>query len=160
MLRSAAIALAAVATVTLAACNSGSTPAPAPAPVETSTAPAPSEAETPGTPVSATEADFSITLDNSDLAAGETTFAVTNDGPSTHEFVVLQTDDAPDALPVANGAVDESAPSITANLGEIEEITTGSSKDLTVTLDAGKYVVICNIPGHYEAGMHAGLTVA
>jgi uncharacterized cupredoxin-like copper-binding protein len=30
---------------------------------------------------------------------------------------------------------------------------------LTVDLDPGNYVVICNIPGHYAAGMHAELTI-
>ncbi|MEX0990968.1 MAG: sulfocyanin-like copper-binding protein [Actinomycetota bacterium] len=160
MLRNAPIALGAVAMITLAACSGGSTPAPAPAPAETSAAPAPSEAEPHSAPVAATEADFSITLDSSDLVAGETTFNVTNDGPSTHEFVILETDAAPDALPVKDGIVDEGDPSIKANLGEVEDVTAGSSKDLTAALEAGKYVVICNLPGHYEAGMYAGITAS
>ncbi len=154
------MALGALTMMVFTACSGGSTP-PVPAPIETSVpGPGPSEAAPHGTPVAATEADFSITLDSSDLIVGETTFNVTNDGPSTHEFVILKTDAAPDALPVKDGIVDETDPSILANLGEIEDITAGGSKDLTARFEAGKYVVICNLAGHYQAGMHAGLTVA
>jgi len=31
---------------------------------------------------------------------------------------------------------------------------------LTVDLKAGRYVVICDLPGHYAMGMRAPLTVA
>jgi uncharacterized cupredoxin-like copper-binding protein len=29
---------------------------------------------------------------------------------------------------------------------------------LTLTLPPGRYVLVCNLIGHYELGMHAGLT--
>jgi len=29
-----------------------------------------------------------------------------------------------------------------------------------VTLDAGSYVLICNLPGHYRQGMHSSFTVS
>jgi len=110
--------------------------------------------------IGATERDFEISLDSSTASAGSATFHVTNDGPATHQFVILKTDDAPDALPLDNeGNADESADGI-ANAGIIEDITPGSSKDLTVDLKPGKYVVICNLPGHYKLGMNAGLTVS
>ena len=31
---------------------------------------------------------------------------------------------------------------------------------LTLSLPPGQYALICNIPGHYMAGMHAALTVS
>ena len=43
---------------------------------------------------------------------------------------------------------------------EIEDIEAGSNESLTVTLDAGNYVFICNLPGHYAQGMHTGFTVS
>jgi uncharacterized cupredoxin-like copper-binding protein len=43
---------------------------------------------------------------------------------------------------------------------EIEDITPGSTANLTVDLDAGTYVVMCNLPGHFERGMHAVFEVA
>jgi uncharacterized cupredoxin-like copper-binding protein len=31
---------------------------------------------------------------------------------------------------------------------------------LTLNLKKGRYVLICNIPGHYKSGMHADFTVS
>ena len=107
--------------------------------------------------VSATEKDFSITLSSSTGTAGPVTFNITNEGPSTHEFVVIQTDDAPDALPVKNGTVDENGLTI---VDENEDIAPSTTATLSVDLKAGSYVIICNLPGHYEQGMHAGFTVS
>ncbi len=107
--------------------------------------------------VSASEKDFSITLSSSTGTAGPTTFNITNHGPSTHEFVVIQTDDAPDALPVKNGTVDESGLTI---VDENESVVPGTTVPLSVDLKAGSYVIICNVSGHYEAGMHTGFTVS
>jgi uncharacterized cupredoxin-like copper-binding protein len=107
--------------------------------------------------VSATEKDFSIVLSSSTGTAGQTTFNISNEGPSTHEFVVIKTDDAPDALPVKNGAVDESGLTI---VDENESVAPSTTATLAVNLQAGSYVIICNVPGHYEAGMHTGFTVS
>lgn len=113
--------------------------------------------------VGATEKDFAITLDKSTAEAGSVTFEVKNDGPSTHEFVVFKTDLAPDALPTKdeNGVqiVDEAGEGVTA-VDEIEDIENGTTKTLKVDLAAGHYVIICNLPAHYVAGMHTELTVS
>jgi uncharacterized cupredoxin-like copper-binding protein len=109
--------------------------------------------------VSATEADFSITLDPTSAAAGDVTFDIQNDAGQTHEFVVFETDLAPDALPTDDtGAVDEEGEGVT-HIDEVEDVTAGSSATLTVNLEAGAYVVICNLPGHYAQGMHTAFTV-
>lgn len=108
--------------------------------------------------IGATEEDFSITLDESSAPAGEVTFNVQNDAEQVHEFVVFQTDLAPDALPTdEDGNVDEEGEGITA-VDEIEDIEGGTSQDLTVDLAAGSYVLICNLPGHYAQGMHTAFT--
>ena len=72
----------------------------------------------------------------------------------------MQTDLASDKLPVASDApeVDEEADELTA-VDEVEDIAVGASEELTVDLKAGHYVVICNIPGHYQAGMRTEFTV-
>jgi len=54
--------------------------------------------------------------------------------------------------------VDEEGEGLEA-VDEIEDIEAGTSPTLTVDLDAGSYVLICNITGHYDAGMHTALTV-
>jgi uncharacterized cupredoxin-like copper-binding protein len=101
-------------------------------------------------------------LGSSSGTAGSVTFTVTNNGPSEHEFVVLQTDLAADQLPITteNGAqiASEEASDIT-NIGEAEDIQSGSTTTLTLQLPAGTYVMICNLPAHYGLGMRAGFTV-
>jgi uncharacterized cupredoxin-like copper-binding protein len=107
--------------------------------------------------VGATLKDFAISLDSSTGSAGDVTFDITNDGPSTHEFVVLNTDLAPDALPTEDGEVKEDDLKL---VDEAEDIAAGTGATLSVSLDPGTYVIICNVTGHYEAGMHAGFTVS
>ena len=96
----------------------------------------------------------------STIKSGQVTFHVTNeDTTDTHEFVIFKTDLAPGQLPLdSSNNVDESAQGLT-HIGEIPEMAPGDVKDLTVTLDPGNYVAICNLPGHYQAGMFAGFTV-
>jgi uncharacterized cupredoxin-like copper-binding protein len=105
--------------------------------------------------------DFSITMDPVSASAGEMTFEITNAGPSVHEFVVLSTDLASGALPTDDtGSVDEAgAPGITL-VDEVEDIAAEATPSLTVQLDPGSYVMICNLPGHYGQGMHASFTVS
>ena len=103
-----------------------------------------------------TEKDFGIALEEASTPAGSTTFDITNDGPSTHEFVVFKTDLAEDALPVDGSTVAEADLDL---VDEAEDIAPGVSTSLTVDLEPGSYVVICNVEGHYTAGMHAALTV-
>jgi uncharacterized cupredoxin-like copper-binding protein len=106
-----------------------------------------------------TESDYKIELDENSAPAGETTFDIHNDAEQTHEFVVFKTDLAPDALPTdENGDVDEEGEGVTL-VDEVEDITGGSTEHLTVNLDPGKYVFICNLPGHYRQGMHTAFTV-
>ena len=102
------------------------------------------------------EKDFGIALEEASTPAGSTTFDITNDGPSTHEFVVFKTDLAQDALPVDGSTVTEGTLDL---VDEAEDIAPGVGTSLTVDLEPGSYVVICNIEGHYTAGMHAALTV-
>lgn len=109
-----------------------------------------------GSGIGATLKDFAITLESENLTAGSTTFDIVNDGPSSHELEVFRTDLADDALPVENSTVSDDELEI---IDEAEDIAPGTATSLTVELSAGHYVVICNIADHYEAGMHAGITV-
>ncbi len=109
-----------------------------------------------GTAIAATEKDFSIALDSTEVAAGEVTFTINNEGPSAHEFVVVATDTAPGDLPVKDGLVEEDGITV---VDEAEDIAPSTTASLPIDLEAGSYVIICNLPGHYEQGMHVGLTV-
>ena len=125
------------------------------------------ESDSTGTTVNADLREFSIELDRSSAPAGKVTFLVQNDGEDVHELVVLKTDIAPDKLPLnGDGDADEEAQGIVV-LGEVEDIAPGKSGELTLELDRGKYVIICNISmledgvveHHYPLGMYTGFTV-
>ncbi len=146
--RRAFFALLAVFALATVACSSDSSSTSASSP----SSPDPSTA----TSVTATVKDFAIAIDPTSAAAGEVTFSITNEGPSTHEFVVVQTDTAPADLPVTDGLVSEDGITV---IGEAEDIASGATPTLTLALEAGKYVIMCNIVGHYEQGMNVGLTV-
>src|SRR4249919_46548 len=103
--------------------------------------------------VGVTLADFTITVDPDSASAGDVSFDITNDAEQTHEFVVFQTDLAPDQLPTDEGGDVEEAGEGVEHVDEIEDIEAGSTESLTVNLDAGSYVLICNLPGHYSQGM-------
>ena len=119
-----------------------------------------------GKSVDATLSNFKIDLGKASASSGEVTFNIKNDGPSVHEFVVLKTDLAPDQLPTTqeNGVtiVDEEGQGIEP-VDEVEDIASGASADLTVNLQPGNYVLICNIAtdgGHYVQGMRSAFTVS
>jgi len=102
------------------------------------------------------------------VPAGEMTFDVENTGPDhPHEFMVIRTDLAPDALPAAeDGSVDEEGEGIEV-IGEIEEFAPGETRSSTFDLEAGNYVLICNLVEghegemmvHYSLGMRVPFTV-
>jgi uncharacterized cupredoxin-like copper-binding protein len=91
------------------------------------------------------------------LQAGEVTFEVHNDGTMPHDFVVIATDLDAAGLPVEASVVDEEAAG--AVIGRSGLIDAGDIEVVTLELEAGRYVLICNIAGHYEEGMYAALTV-
>jgi uncharacterized cupredoxin-like copper-binding protein len=109
-------------------------------------------------PIKATLRTNTIQLDANHVKAGTVTFEVSNapDTGLTHELVVLKTDLAADKLPVKNGQVSESQ---FKKMGEVEDIDPGKNKRLTLKLAPGRYVLICNQPGHYAMGLHSSLLV-
>ena len=119
-----------------------------------------------GTTVDVTLQEWAVVPAVTSAPAGEITFHITNNGPEdVHEFVVIQTDLAHGDLPVdETGTVDEEGGEMTV-VDEVEDLPVGETEDLTVSLDAGNYVLICNIysadeqESHYQMGMHIGFTV-
>ncbi len=96
------------------------------------------------------------------FAGGEVTFTATNDGNFPHELAVVR-GDSYETLPLLdNGAVDEAA--LGADfLGRTDRIDAGASGDLTLTLEPGNYVLVCNIQAgpnsHAAAGQVLSVTV-
>jgi uncharacterized cupredoxin-like copper-binding protein len=119
-----------------------------------------------GTTVDVTLKEWAVVPAETTAQAGDITFSVTNEGPDdTHEFVVMKTDLDPAELPTAeDGSADEEGDGVEL-IGEIEDILVGETKELTKTLEAGNYVLLCNIytpeenEAHYQMGMRIGFTV-
>ena len=44
-------------------------------------------------------------------------------------------------------------------VGKISVRGAGKAAGLTLTLKAGKYVLLCNVAGHYQAGQRIGFVV-
>jgi uncharacterized cupredoxin-like copper-binding protein len=120
-----------------------------------------------GSTVEVTLQEFSIIPADESVDAGEVTFEAENIGPDdNHELVVIRTDLAPEALPTAeNGTVDEGGEGIIEVIGEIEEFPPGETESATFTLEAGSYVLICNVfeeeesEAHYQVGMRVAFDV-
>ena len=105
--------------------------------------------------------EFAVTPSESSAAAGTVTFSVSNSGDLAHTFEVIASDLAADGLPVDEDAfvVDETAVTVVASTVEDAGLATGESEDVTVDLEAGNYVLICNLPTHYTDGMSVAFTV-
>jgi Sulfocyanin (SoxE) domain len=113
-----------------------------------------------GTPVNVLLEDFKVRRDAAVVPAGTVSFRILNQGPTTHEFIVVRTDRDPDKLPLQGDGltVNEDAPGIDL-LDEAEGLDIDDRQTLVLDLMAGHYVMYCNLQGHYLGGMHAALTV-
>jgi uncharacterized cupredoxin-like copper-binding protein len=117
-----------------------------------------------GTTVNVAEGDFTLKPDVASVAAGTVKFKVQNNGGFTHELVVVKVADA-SALPTKpDGEVDETKIPAAQKIGQVQDVFPGKSKTLKLTLEAGKYVLFCNLVDgkaavHFKKGMHADFTV-
>ena len=84
---------------------------------------------------------------------GAVSFSIKNTGKINHEFIVLKTNTPAAKLPVKGGKAVE-----TGRVGRVGSLKAGASKSLNLTLKSGKYVLLCNLPGHYQAGQRIGFT--
>lgn len=143
-----ALALAvAMLAVALSACTETSAPT-------TATPAAPAEAEP--TFITVTMTEFAFDLTAASAPAGPVLFQALNAGTIAHELVVIHTDLPHDGLPVVDGHVDLDVLDVR---GEVEDIGPTQTESLRLELEAGAYVLICDVPGHYLAGMHVPFTV-
>lgn len=93
------------------------------------------------------------------VASGWVTFAVTNTSKMTeHEVLVVSVPDNHQALPY-----NESRAKVIENsvdkVGDSGDLRPGASTIFAVHLNPGKYLLMCNEPGHYRAGMWEWLAV-
>lgn len=112
--------------------------------------------------------EYVVQPDRDSVGAGQVTFAVDNQGGETHEFVVVEAASA-DELPVdENGAFDEETFGEDNVLGEVEDVESGEQGELTLDMEPGTYLLLCNVTeeeeggeleSHFAEGMHTTFTV-
>jgi uncharacterized cupredoxin-like copper-binding protein len=120
-----------------------------------------------GTEVNVTLSEFVVEPEEDSAEAGEVTFRPQNEGGETHEFLVVEADSADDLPTDEDGAFDEEGFGEDNVLGEVEDIEAGDDGELTLDLEAGSYVMMCNLveeedgesESHFAEGMHAEFTV-
>ncbi len=110
---------------------------------------------TPGASVAVTLGDDAVVLEPATVPAGSVRFEATNEGTMTHEFEIFAGATTTDLPVESNVAVTEGLDLV----DEVEDVVPGATASLTVDLEPGAYLVICNLPGHFANGMVALLTV-
>jgi len=100
--------------------------------------------------------EFFVKPSSESIAADEVTFQAKNIGSAVHELVMYRTDEKPGALKQDSGvAVLDPAKVI----DQTDNLSAGDEAELSVTLEAGKYLLLCDLPGHYQAGQVVAFTV-
>jgi uncharacterized cupredoxin-like copper-binding protein len=152
------------ATCTVCACAAAATVV-----IESSSA---AQASPSGTLIGVTERDFGITLTTAHVTAGDAVLRIHNTGPDQHELIVAPVHRGylprelydrtygfgglplrSDGLTVDEETIQSSEP------GSIEPQQPGGTEDLKLHLNTGRYVLFCNMEGHFMSGMHTILVV-
>ena len=111
-----------------------------------------------GGQLTATLTDNAIQLSQPTVPNGPVTITVKNAGSVVHTLVVLKTNLAADKIPF--DAADQTKADERGRVGgTASQLQPGQTVELKLDLTAGKYVLMCNEPAHYQIGMHAPLTV-
>jgi uncharacterized cupredoxin-like copper-binding protein len=142
-----------IAATALAACGSSSSTDTTAAPAAMTTAAATTEASSASTKVDVVLNEMNVMAMPGEAKAGDVTFDVKNEGAGEHNLIVIKTDKM--AADLGQGAEVSEA----GKVGKVDSLAAGESKDLTLDLAAGHYALICNLAGHYGAGMYQDFNV-
>ena len=109
--------------------------------------------------------EWYILPDKTTVDEGNVTFTVHNVGRMDHEFMIFRITLPVHDLPVTENGLNEKKAG--KMIGEMEDIRPGETRELTVHMEPGRYVLFCNkvdkedhkIISHYRQGMRVGFTV-
>lgn len=109
--------------------------------------------------------DFRIVAEPARISSGETIIKVQNDDDGRHRVILAKTDLKPAELPVRDGIVPDGGASesefqadgyfVQVKLDTMKAYFIGPQKVVETIHDyvaPGRYVLLCNLPGHYERG--------
>jgi uncharacterized cupredoxin-like copper-binding protein len=102
---------------------------------------------------------MAVRINQPSVKAGAVRFDVTNwSRGMLHEMLVVAVDNPRAPLPYDYSQAKMAEDQVKV-LGDTGDLQPGASYMLDVTLTPGSYLMICNVPGHYAAGMVSPLTV-
>ncbi len=102
---------------------------------------------------------MAVRTDHSSVKAGTIHFDVTNWSQGVlHELIIVAVDNPQATLPYDYSKAKVAEDQVKV-LGDTGDLQPSASYSFDVTLAPGSYLLICNVPGHYAAGMSTPLTV-
>lgn len=99
--------------------------------------------------------DYKVILSIATVKAGTVRFGVKNEGGMEHSFELIRTDLPFDQLPTTGDAKAKED----GLVKQVKSLPVGKVSVVSADLAAGKYVIICNVAGHYQLGMRVAITV-
>jgi hypothetical protein len=103
-----------------------------------------------------TEKDFRIVVKPRRIPAGDVELVVRNQGPDTHELIMVRPSGSRLPLRRDGLTVDEEA---LREVGAVEGVDPHGARTVRLHLAPGQYELFCNMAGHFMAGMHGQLVV-
>ena len=106
--------------------------------------------------------EWSVTSNVSTASAGPVTFRTSNEGSIPHNLEIYRigVESNIAEFPIRSGVAHPEEDN-GDRIGEIEErlLTALDAVEVTYLLESGRYALLCNVPGHYVAGMLTELSV-
>ena len=94
------------------------------------------------------------------VKAGEITFEVLNSSKDTiHEMIITRLRDMTQLFPYNSSESKLDEDKMPDVLGEVSELDPGKTAALRLDLKPGKYLLFCDVPGHFTSGMWTIFTV-
>jgi len=110
-----------------------------------------------GTVVNVSERDFTISPVAS-VSSGDVLLRVHNEGPAQHELIVVR--ERRGGLPLRSDGVSVNEEALQRDeLGSLPPGEPGGVRSLALHLTPGRYVLFCNMEGHYMGGMYTVLAI-
>ena len=110
-----------------------------------------------GKPIHVTLEEWAVIPAYSSAPAGRIRFEAQNQGGASHMFVVVRTADPARHLGVSGDTANLAASGKV--MARVPPFPSGDTRTVDVRLSPGHYVLLCNVPAHYMAGMRADFTV-
>ena len=102
------------------------------------------------------DSPYSIVITPGTFQAGTILFGIRNAGAMPHQFDLIKTELAADKIPIDSATAKAKEDGL---VKQVLNIQPGKVATVSADLQPGHYVIICNVAGHYQLGMHVDFTV-